>query len=62
MAAFSGFYDSPGPNPSGDVRGIAPSHRHGYRNGLRRRCFCSLLLPFLPDIIVAKDHVVVHLN
>ena len=24
----------------GDERGIAPSHRHGYQNGLQRMCFC----------------------
>ena len=62
MAAFSGFYENPGPPSLGDVRGIAPSHRHGYQNGLQWRCFCSLSLPFLPGIIVATDHVMVHLN
>jgi hypothetical protein len=62
MVAFSGFYESTGPPPSVDVRGIAPSHRHGYRNGLWWRCFCSLSPNFLPGIIVAKNHVMVHIN
>ena len=30
---FSGFYESHEPPPSGDVRGIAPAHCHGHRNG-----------------------------
>jgi hypothetical protein len=33
MVAFSGFYESHKPPPSGDVRGIVPPHRHGHRNG-----------------------------
>jgi hypothetical protein len=33
MAAFSGFYESHGPTPSGDALGIVPAHRHGHRNG-----------------------------
>ena len=37
MAAFSGFYESPGPPPSGNVRGITPFHRHDYPNGQQRR-------------------------
>ena len=46
MAAFSGFYESHKPPPSGDVRGIVPPHRHGHRNGqqsgymLHRRFVC----------------------
>jgi len=36
MVVFSGFYESPGPPTSGNAHGIAPSHRHGYRKGLRR--------------------------
>jgi hypothetical protein len=35
------FWWSPGPPPSGNERGIAPSHHHGYRNGLQWRCFRS---------------------
>jgi len=49
MAAFSGFYESPGPPPSGDARGIAPSHHHGFQNGQRRRYIRSLLPPLLFD-------------
>jgi hypothetical protein len=33
MAVFSGLYESPGPPPSGDARGIVPPHRHRHRNG-----------------------------
>jgi len=33
MVVFSGFYESHGPPPSGDVRGIVPPHCHGHRNG-----------------------------
>jgi len=46
MAAFSGFYESHEPPPSGDARGIVPPHRHGHRNSqqswfiLHRRTFC----------------------
>ena len=32
MVAFSGFYESHKPPPSGDVRGIVPLHRDGHRN------------------------------
>ena len=58
----SGFYESPGPPSSGDVLGISPAHRHGYRNGPRRRCIYSPPPPISIAIIVAKDHVMVHLN
>jgi len=30
MAAFSGFYESHKPPPSGDARGIVLLHRHGH--------------------------------
>ena len=33
MAVFSGFYESPGPLPSGDARGLVPPHRDDHRNG-----------------------------
>ena len=33
MAVFSGLYESPGPPPSGDARGIVPPHRDHHRNG-----------------------------
>jgi len=44
MAAFSGIYESPGPPPSGDVRGIVLLHCHGHQNGqqsghILHRCF-----------------------
>ena len=31
MVAFSGFYESHGPPPSGDASGIVPPHRHGFK-------------------------------
>jgi len=40
MAAFSGFYDSPGSTPQDNARGIAPSHCHGDQNGQQRRYIC----------------------
>ena len=46
MAAFSGFYESHKPPPSGDVRGIVLAHRNGHRNSqqsgfnLLRRTLC----------------------
>jgi hypothetical protein len=46
MAAFSGFYESHEPPPSGDVRGIVLVHRDGHRNSqqsefiLHRRTIC----------------------
>ncbi len=33
MAAFSGFYESHEPPPSGDARGIVPPHHDGHQNG-----------------------------
>jgi len=33
MAVFSGLYESSGPPPSGDARGIVPPHRDHHRNG-----------------------------
>ena len=33
MAVFSGLYESPGPPPSGDARGIVPPHRDHHPNG-----------------------------
>ena len=44
MEAFSGFYESHKPPPSGDARGIVPAHRDGHQNGqksgyiLHNRC------------------------
>jgi len=46
MAAFSGFYESHEPPPSGDARGIVPPHCDDHRNGqqsgymLHRRFVC----------------------
>jgi hypothetical protein len=33
MAVFNGFYESPGPSPLVDVRGIVPPHRDDHRIG-----------------------------
>jgi hypothetical protein len=62
MADFSGFYESPGPPSSGDALCISPAHRDGHRNGLRRRCIRSPPPPISIAVIVAKDHVMVHLT
>jgi hypothetical protein len=62
MAAFSGFYESSGHVASGDAACIASTPPCGHQNGLQRRCICSLPLAFLLGIIIAKDHVMVHLN
>jgi hypothetical protein len=52
MAVFSGLYESPGPPPSGDARGIVPPHCDGHRNGhqsgyINTSLFC-LLSPWWP--------------
>jgi len=44
MAAFSGFYESHKPPPSGDAHGIIPPHCDGHQNGhqseyILHRCF-----------------------
>jgi hypothetical protein len=54
MAAFSGFYESPGHAALGNAICIAPSHRHGYQNGQQRRYICSLSPPLYFDQNVAK--------
>jgi len=36
MVAFSSFYESHEPPPSGNARGIVLPHRHGHRNGQQR--------------------------
>ena len=54
MAAFSGFYESPGPPPSGDACGIAPSHRHANKNGQQRRYIGLLSPPLSFDQNIAK--------
>ena len=36
MVAFSGFYESHEPPPSGDASGIVLPHRHGHRNDQQR--------------------------
>ncbi len=52
MVVSSGFYQSPEPPQSGNVRGNLPAHCHGQQNGQQSRCmftwlFC-LLLPWRP--------------
>ena len=54
MLGFSGFYESPGPHPLGNVHGIAPLHRHGYQNGQQWRYICLLSPPLLFDQKIAK--------
>ena len=38
MVVFSGLYESPGPPPSGNARGIVPPHRDDHRNGHQSGC------------------------
>ncbi len=40
MVVFSGLYESPGPPPSGNARGIVPPHRDDHRNGIKVGIFC----------------------
>ena len=40
VAAFSGFYESHEPPPSGNVRGIVPAHRNSHRNGQQSGHIC----------------------
>jgi hypothetical protein len=60
MAVLSSFYKSPGLHPSVDAHGIRLVHRHGHHIGLQRRCICSPPAPISIDVIIAKDHVMVH--
>jgi len=62
MVASSGFRSSPGHAALGDAECIASTPPHGHQNGLRRRCIRSSPLPFSLGVIIAKDHVMVHLN
>ena len=48
MVAFSGFYESHEPSPSGDARGIVPPHRGGHQNGQQVGTFCIIV-----ELIVA---------
>jgi hypothetical protein len=43
MVAFSGFYESHEPPPSGDARGIVPPHRNGHRNGEQSEYMCIIV-------------------
>ena len=51
---------SPGHVVLGDALRIASAHRHGHQNFPQRRCICSPPPPFLTDVMVAKDHGMVH--
>ena len=62
MAVSSGFQCSPGHASLGDATCIASTPPHGHRNGLSQRCIRSSTPPFLVGVIIAKDHVMVHLN
>ncbi len=52
MAASSGFYQSPGPPPLDNARGMVPAHRRGHQNGQQSWSMFSspfcLLLPWWP--------------
>jgi hypothetical protein len=60
MAAFSGFYESPGPPLSDDALCIASMCPHGHQNGPERRYICSMPPSFLIAVIIAYDHIMVH--
>jgi hypothetical protein len=44
MVAFSGFYESHEPSPSGDSRSIVPPHHSGHQNGQQVGTFCIILV------------------
>jgi hypothetical protein len=46
----------------GDAACIASTPPHSHQNGLRWRCIRSSPPPFLLGVIIAEDHVMVHLN
>ncbi len=62
MAASSGFWSSPGHAALGKAICIAPAHRHGHKNGQRRKNFLMPLSILSLTIALAKDHVMVHWN
>jgi len=43
MVAFSGFYESHEPPPSGDARSIVPPHFDGHQNGQQMGGYFALL-------------------
>jgi hypothetical protein len=62
MEWVGGFRSSPGHAALGDAACIASTPPYGHQNGLQRRCIRSLPPPLLLGVIIAKDHVMVHLN
>ena len=52
MAAFSGFYESHKPPPSGDVRSIVPAHRDGHETASKVGSFC-IVVPFAVALAAA---------
>ena len=53
MAVFSGFYESPGPPSSGNVRGIVPPHRDGHQNGQQSGYICSIIVVLIIALAAA---------
>jgi len=53
MAAFGGFYESPGPPPSGDALGILPRHCDGHRMASKVGTFC-IVLSLIVALAVAR--------
>ncbi len=44
MAAFSGFYESHEPPPSGDAYSIVPAHRDGHQIASKVGTFCIIVV------------------
>jgi len=53
MVAFSGFYESHEPPPSGDARGIVPPHCDGYQNGQQSGYMCSIIVGLIVALAAA---------
>jgi len=53
MVAFSGFYESHNPPPSGGARGIVPPHCDGYQNSQQSGYMCSIIVGLIVALAAA---------
>ena len=53
MVAFSAFYESHKPPPSGDARGIVPLHCDGYQNNQQKGYMCSIIVGLIVALVAA---------